>query len=107
MHVPFKEEFIGDFGQGLWHGGILASIADTAGRLAGATTLTNEKDKINTIDMRIDYLNPAIKKPIYVVVKLIKIGKRIIKANVNLFQENKEESVAAARCAYSVLRTHS
>ena len=79
VRVPFKNEFVGDFRRGLWHGGILASIADTAGRLAGATTLTNEKDKINTIDMRIDYLNPAIKKPIYVVVKLIKIGKRIIK----------------------------
>ncbi|MBK8293189.1 MAG: hypothetical protein IPK96_21910 [Flammeovirgaceae bacterium] len=28
--VPFKEEFIGDFIQGRWHGGILAAIADTA-----------------------------------------------------------------------------
>jgi len=106
LHVPFKEEFIGDFRQGLWHGGILASIADTAGGLAGATTLTSEKDKINTIDMRIDYLNPAYKKPIYVSVKLIKVGKRVIKTDVTLFQEDKDKPVAVARCAYSVLRNN-
>jgi len=26
LDVPFKEDFIGDFLQGRWHGGVLASI---------------------------------------------------------------------------------
>jgi len=37
IQVPFKDEFIGDFTQKRWHGGILASIADTAGGVVGAT----------------------------------------------------------------------
>ncbi|MFN7014109.1 MAG: hotdog fold thioesterase, partial [Bacteroidia bacterium] len=65
IHVPFKEEFIGDFLQGRWHGGILAAIADTAGGIAGATTLHSDKDRLNTVDMRIDYLHAAIKTDIY------------------------------------------
>ncbi len=104
VFVPFRNEFIGDFRQGFWHGGILASIADAAGGLAGFTTLSSPADKINTIDMRIDYVAPAIKEDIKVCVNLIKVGKRIINADVVLYQKNIDKPVAVARCAYSVLR---
>jgi uncharacterized protein (TIGR00369 family) len=105
VFVPFKPEFIGDYRQGFWHGGILASIADAAGGLAGFITLSSPEDKINTIDMRIDYLTPAILEDINVSVKLIKVGKRILNADVVLYQSNIYKPVAVARCAYSILRT--
>ncbi|MGB4448474.1 MAG: PaaI family thioesterase [Cloacibacterium sp.] len=104
IHVPFKEEFIGDFLQGRWHGGILAAIADTAGGIAGATTLHSDKDRLNTVDMRIDYLHAAIKADIHAKARIIKNGKTIIKVDVALFQNEKEEPVALARCVYSVQR---
>jgi uncharacterized protein (TIGR00369 family) len=104
LHVPFKEEFIGDFFQDRWHGGFLASIADTAGGIAGATTLNSPLDKLNTIDMRIDYLHGALRGDMYAKAKIIKNGKTIIKVDVELFQNEKEEPVALARCVYSVLR---
>jgi uncharacterized protein (TIGR00369 family) len=104
IRVPFKEEFIGDFIQSRWHGGFLASIADTAGGVAGATVLNSPLDKLNTIDMRIDYLHGAVKGDVYAKAKIIKNGKTIIKADVELFQNEKEEPVALARCVYSVLR---
>jgi uncharacterized protein (TIGR00369 family) len=104
IKVSFKEDFIGDFIQGLWHGGILASIADTAGGVVGATVLSSPHDKLNTIDMRMDYLHGAVKKDIYAKASVIKNGKRIIKVDVELFQDEKEEPVALARCAYSILR---
>ena len=91
--------------QGRWHGGILASIADTAGGIAGVTVLNYADDRLNTIDMRIDYLHAAIKADIYAKAKIIKNGKTIIKADVELFQNDKEEPVALARCVYSVLRS--
>ena len=31
VRVPFQKIFVGDFRRGLWHGGILASIADSLG----------------------------------------------------------------------------
>jgi len=104
IHIPFKEEFIGDFLQGRWHGGILAAIADTAGGIAGATTLHSEKDRLNTVDMRIDYLHAAIKTDIHAKARIIKNGKTIIKVDVELFQNENEEPVALARCVYSVQR---
>ncbi|ESU18433.1 hypothetical protein FCR2A7T_29560 [Flavobacterium cauense R2A-7] len=106
IHVPFKEYFVGDFLQKRWHGGILASIADTTGGVAGVTCLQSPKDKLNTIDMRIDYLHAAIAhEDIYAKAKVIKNGKTIIKVDIQLFQDQNSEPIAVARCVYSVLRT--
>ncbi len=101
--IPFKDEFVGDFSRGLWHGGILASIADSTGGLV-ALSLARVGDNVNTIDMRIDYLHGAIEQDIFAVSNLVKSGKRVIVADVKLFQKHQEEPVAVARCAYSILR---
>lgn len=103
IHVPFKEEFIGDFIHGLWHGGIIASIADSAAGIAASTVLTDARDKLNTIDLRIDYLSGAIKEDLFAEAELLKVGKRIIKADVKLYQESKG-TVAIARGAFSLLK---
>ncbi|HCE55100.1 MAG: PaaI family thioesterase [Lutibacter sp.] len=104
IQIPFKEEFIGDFIQKRWHGGILASIADTAGGVVGATLLNSIQDKLNTIDMRIDYLHGAIIGDIFAEAKIVKNGKTIIKVDIELFQNDRKDPVAIARCVYSVLR---
>ncbi len=101
--IPFKDEFVGDFSRGLWHGGILASIADSTGGLV-ALSLARPGDNVNTIDMRIDYLHGAIEQDIFAESNLVKSGKRVIVADVKLFQKHQEEPVAVARCAYSILR---
>ena len=103
IHVPFKEEFIGDFIHGLWHGGIIASIADSAAGIAASTALTDARDKLNTIDLRIDYLSGAVKEDLYAEAELLKVGKRIIKVDVKLYQKSKG-TVALGRGAFSLLK---
>ena len=103
VHVPFKDDFVGDFIHGLWHGGIIASIADSAAGIAASTILTDARDKLNTIDLRIDYLKGAIKEDLYAEAELLKVGKRIIKVDVKLYQETKG-TVAIARGAFSLLK---
>ncbi len=104
IHIPFKEEFIGDFLQKRWHGGIQASIADSAGGLAALTCMQNFNDKVNTIDIRVDYLHGSETKDLFAEAEIIKNGKRIIKVDVRLYH-NKEKIIAIARCAFSILRT--
>lgn len=101
--VPFQKQFVGDFQRGLWHGGILASVADTTGGLV-ALSLARRGDQVNTVDMRIDYLHGAIEDNVYGKASLVKAGNRIILADVKLFQKHQEEPVAVARCAYSIKR---
>jgi uncharacterized protein (TIGR00369 family) len=103
VRVPFQEKFVGDFQRGLWHGGILASVADTTGGLV-ALSMANPEDQVNTVDMRIDYLYGAIEADVYGRAKLVKSGKRIIVADVKLFQKHQDEPVVVARCAFSILR---
>ncbi len=103
IHVPFKEEFIGDFIQRRWHGGILASIADTTGGIVCASLMNSPSDRFNTIDMRVDYLHGAMEKDVMAEGRMIKLGKRIIKVDISLFQE-KADPVAVARISYSVLK---
>ncbi len=103
VRVPFQKLFIGDFRRGLWHGGILASIADTVGGMV-AFSLARLSDQVNTIDMRIDYLHGAVEDDVYGTGTLLKTGKRIILVDVELFQKHQEEPIAVARCAYSILR---
>lgn len=54
--VPFREDVIGDIVRRRWHGGILATVMDSVGGLAGMTHLTSLEDKLATIDLRVDYL---------------------------------------------------
>jgi len=103
VRVPFQKQFVGDFRRGLWHGGILASVADTIGGLV-AMSLARSQDQVNTVDMRIDYLHGAVEDDIFGEAVLVKAGKRIILADVKLFQKQQEEPVVVARCAYSILR---
>lgn len=103
VRVPFQKTFVGDFRRGLWHGGILASIADTVGGVV-AFSLAHLNDQINTVDMRIDYLHGALEEDVYGSGVLVKSGKRITLVDVRLFQQHQEEPVAVARCAYSILR---
>lgn len=102
--IPFKEEFIGDFIQRRWHGGIQASIADSAGGIVAMTTIDSDlSEKVSTVDMRIDYLHGSEPKDFYAEATIIKNGKRIIKADIKLYHE-KSKIIALARCAFSVLR---
>ncbi len=103
VRVPFKDDFVGDFKRGLWHGGILAAIADTTGGLV-ALSVAMPDDNVNTIDMRIDYLHGAVIEDVFVTGEMIKTGKRIVVVDVKIFQKHQETLVAVARCAYSILR---
>ncbi|MEN8125915.1 MAG: hotdog fold thioesterase [Bacteroidota bacterium] len=103
IHIPFKEEFIGDFIQKRWHGGVQASIADSAAGIAAMSTMQSINDKVSTIDIRVDYLHGSEPKDFYAEAEIIKNGKRIIKADVKLYHE-KDKIIAIARCAFSILR---
>ena len=66
--------------------------------------MQNFNDKVNTIDIRVDYLHGSETKDLFAEAEIIKNGKRIIKVDVKLYH-NKEKIIAIARCAFSILRT--
>ncbi|HTN31920.1 MAG TPA: thioesterase family protein [Pseudomonas sp.] len=71
IHMPMRAELIGNFVQGILHGGAIATLLDVAGgamALIGAYERLNELPvlermarlaRLGTIDLRIDYLRPG------------------------------------------------
>jgi uncharacterized protein (TIGR00369 family) len=58
MRLPFREELIGDPARGFVHGGVMTTLLDTLG---GATAIARGIKVRATLDLRIDYLRPAVR----------------------------------------------
>lgn len=105
--IPFKQELIGDPRKKAIHGGVLASVMDSAGGAVGITTLKSFEDRLSTIDLRIDYLQPGKGEDIVCEAFLVRSGSRVIFTRMICFNRNKpEEIIAEGRGVYSVKRAH-
>ncbi|MFD2541340.1 hotdog fold thioesterase [Lacinutrix gracilariae] len=102
VSVPFRDEVVGDIRRNRWHGGIIATIMDSVGGIAGGTHFTSLKDKLATIDLRIDYLKGAEALPIIVEGKIVRLGNRILVTKMKAFQKN--ELIAEGKGVYNFIR---
>ncbi len=100
VKVPFREEVIGDIRKRRWHGGIIATVMDSVGGIAGGTYFTSFKDEMATIDLRIDYLKGAEASAIIVEGEIVKLGKTILVTRMGAYQENSEELIAEGKGVY-------
>lgn len=54
-----RPELIGDPRRGTIHGGVLSALIDTAAGAAAWSALEPPEDAVSTVDLRVDYLDPA------------------------------------------------
>ena len=106
VKVPFREEVIGDFMRRRWHGGIIATIMDSVGGIAGGTYATSPKDKMATIDLRVDYLKPAEASAIIVEGEIVRLGKSILVTRMKAYQEGNDELISEGKGVYNFIRTN-
>ncbi|MCH2044461.1 MAG: hotdog fold thioesterase [Saprospiraceae bacterium] len=105
IRVPFREEVIGDIRLRRWHGGIIATIMDSAGGVVGLTYLTSLEDRLSTIDLRVDYLKGAEDRAIIVEGELVRLGSRILVTRMKAWMEdNKEVIIAEGKGVYNFIR---
>lgn len=111
MSFSKTPELVGNFILGILHGGVIASVLDTAG---GAVAMANvfrhhassqfsdfkvQLSKVTTIDMRVDYLQPGEGEHFRVSATLLRSGKRICVTRMELHnQANK--LIAAGTATY-------
>ena len=96
---PFRDEVVGDFRRNRWHGGIIATIMDSVGGIAGGTHFKSFEDKLVTIDIRIDYLKGAEASSIIVEGKIVRFGNRILVTKMKAFQN--DELIAEGKGVYN------
>lgn len=107
VRVPYKDELIGNPLVPAIHGGITAALIDLAG---GAVLFAALDIPTPTIDMRIDYLRPALAhRDLVAVARAKSVGKTVAYVDVEVFnvppgeRETHAEAklVATGRCVYS------
>lgn len=94
--LPYREELVGNPQIPAIHGGILAGLIDLAG---GAATFTIVNAPTPTIDLRIDYIRPALQKDTVAEAEIINSGSTIAFVDVYVHQEGK--LVATGKATYS------
>jgi uncharacterized protein (TIGR00369 family) len=102
--VPFREDVIGDIRRRRWHGGILATVMDSVGGLAGMTHLSSLDDKLATIDLRVDYLKGAEAEGIVVEGEIVRLGNRILVTKMTVWDAAEKEVLAEGKGVYNFIR---
>ena len=103
VRVPFRKDLVGDIRTNHWHGGIIATILDSVGSAIGIANFNSPKDKLSTIDLRVDYLRFANGNDLVFEGKLVRMGNRIMVTKMKAFQDNL--LVAEGKGVYNFIRS--
>ena len=96
LHLSVRDELKQN--KGLTHGGVIASLIDTAAAFA-IMTLLKPDETAATIDLAIHYLRPLIAGHAIARARVLRAGRRVIVVSVNVTSES-EVVVASALTSY-------
>lgn len=97
MRCPMRPEFERGVGSGQWHGGPIAAVIDTVADFALTMMLGRA---LPTIDLRIDYLRPAVHTALLATARVRRQGRSVGVVDVDVENEA-GVLVAIGRGAYA------
>jgi uncharacterized protein (TIGR00369 family) len=99
LRLPWRREFERDLGTKQWHGGPIAARIALAGDGALVARLGRG---IPTVDLRIDYLRPAIDTDLLAIGRTLRAGRSVGVVDVEV-RDDRHRLVAVGRGTYSTL----
>ena len=100
LRAPWRLEFERGPGTLQWHGGPMAALIDIAGDFALIAKLGRG---IPTIDLRIDYLRPAVDTDLIARARTLRAGRTVGVVDIEL-SDKQGRLVAVGRGGYSTLQ---
>lgn len=102
--LPYADHLIGDPDTGVVHGGAITALLDNAaGFMARPGVLTPDAPAIATLDLRIDYLRPAVPgRDIIARAVRVKATTKIIFVQAKAFDRSIDDPVALCTAAFMV-----
>jgi uncharacterized protein (TIGR00369 family) len=82
LNVPFRTELSQQ--HGFFHGGIIGTLADTAGGYA-AYTLIGAEQSMLTVEYKINFLQPGLGETLRAVGEVIRAGRSLTVSQVSVF----------------------
>jgi uncharacterized protein (TIGR00369 family) len=102
--VPRRPELVGDTRRGALHGGVISMLVDTCGGFA-VWTLGKPSDRIATIDLRVDYLKPAVEGDLVAESQVRLHGNRVGNAVTVVYCDTDPGAIVAeGRSVYNIRR---
>ena len=99
VSFEMKDAFIGNFVQGILHGGVISAVLDTTGGLTASLGVLQKMaarspeeigkslTKIGTIDLRVDYLRPGKGNYFVSTGAIMRAGRRVSVTRMELYND--------------------
>lgn len=98
--LPYREDWLADAERGFIHTGVITTLVDS---VAGAALLARLAmfEGIATLDLRMDYLRPALRdKALHCKAECYRLTSQIAFVRAEVWQDNPAEPVANAQAAF-------
>lgn len=105
MRMPFRDHFVGNPVTKVLHGGVTAALMDHVGGFCAMTSIEEGNNLLSTVDLRIDYINPAPPEELLCEAVVTSSGARMIRADVTCWNKDKTKIIATARGLYNRYRS--
>lgn len=100
MGLPYRKEFLGDTNRGLIHTAVSTSLVDSACGLAVFLALPKPRS-IATLDLRMDYLRPAVAgKTLYARAEVHQLTRHIAFVRASVYQDDENRPAALCNAAF-------
>ena len=104
IEIPFKPELVGDPMRGALHGGVISMLADTCGGAALWSAAEDDRMRVSTIDLRIDYLRPGKQETLVAEGTVVRLGRRVGVVDMRMFHPSApNDTVATGKGVYNVV----
>ena len=100
IQLPYDERFVGHPATGVLHGGVVTALLDAS---CGASVFTKlpQPGPIATLDLRIDYLKPAVAKlDLIAKAQCYKLTRNVAFVRCVAYQDDESDPVATAAGAF-------
>jgi uncharacterized protein (TIGR00369 family) len=100
--LDFREELLGDPERGLIHTGVITSMIDSACGIAVIAAL-EQPVTVATLDLRMDYLRPALRdRTTHVLAECYRLTRHIAFVRAQAWQDSQDRLVATSTSAFMV-----
>lgn len=109
--IKMRDELVGNWLQGILHGGVIASALDVAGGTAALVGAYRRQEdlpkeeraknlqKLGTIDIRVDYLRPGKGKEFFATASILRIGSKVAVTRME-FKNEEDDLIAVGTGTY-------
>lgn len=100
LMLPFREDWIGDSVHGLIHPGVITTLVDSTGGFAVMARI-GKLEAIATLDLRMDYLWPAVKnQPLFCRAGCYRLSPNIAFVRADVWQDDAQKIVATSQAVF-------